>query len=164
MIRLSNRFMQFAYSVPFKVSAELKTAGFEEGTFVVPSGTTGGVDNGITLPGETGKGAKAYMVLSSKRTGRDNISAKPVDVAQVSIGPAIVDTDQIEADVLTKAPGTPLYVTATGTLTATDPTSGTGVIVAYLLDADPAASTSDPVEDYRGFSGAGGFARVHIIG
>ena len=161
MIRLSNRFMQFAYSVPFKVSADLKTAGFEEGTFVVPSGTTGGVDNGIKLPTA---GAKAYMVLSSKRTGRDNISAKPVDVAQVSIGAAIVDTDQIEADVLTKAPGTPLYVTATGTLTATDPASGNGVIVAYLLDADPAASTSDPVEDYRGFSGAGGFARVHIIG
>ena len=161
MIRLTNRYMQYAYSVPFKVSDALKTSGFEEGTFVVPSGTAQGVDNGIKLPTA---GAKAYMVLSSKRTGRDNISAKPVDVAQVSIGAAIVDTDQIEADVLSAAPGTPLYVTATGTLTATDPASGNGVIVAYLLDADPAASTSDPVEDYRGFSGAGGFARVHIIG
>ena len=161
MIRLTNRYMQYAYSVPFKVSDALKTkdGGFEEGTFVVPSGTTAGVDNGITLPAA---GKKAYMVLSSKRTGRDNISAKPVDIAQVLIGPAVVDTNMVEGDVLSSAPGTPLYVTKDGKLTATGAEGA--VVVAYLLDADPvAAGATDPVEDYRGFEGVGGFARVHII-
>lgn len=159
MIRLTNRYMQYAYSVPFKVSDALKTSGFEEGTFVVPSGTTAGVDNGITLPAA---GKKAYMVLSSKRTGRDNISAKPVDVAQVLIGPAVVDTNMVADDVLSSAPGTPLYVDATGKLTKTGAEGA--VVVAYLLDADPVATgATDPVEDYRGFEGVGGFARVHII-
>lgn len=161
MIRLTNRYMQYAYSVPFKVSEALKTkdGGFEEGTFVVPSGTAQGVDNGITLPAA---GKKAYMLLSSKRTGRDNISAKPVDIAQVLIGPAVVDTNMVEGDVLSATPGTPLYVKENGNLTATGAEGA--VVVAYLLDADPAATgATDPVEDYRGFEGVGGFARVHII-
>lgn len=145
MIKLTNRFNQFAYAVPMQVSDTLMESGFEEGTWVVPSA------DGITLPTA---GAKAYMVCNSKREGRDQMSGKAANVAEVWVGSFVVDTNKIAAIAdggTAYAAGQPLYVDADGCLT--NVVDEDGVIVAYVLGVYSGADYGNNIDDnqYDGF-------------
>ena len=121
MIKLSARYDQYAYSVPVQVSDDLLTKGFEEGQWIAPDA------NGYVLPEEAGK--KAFMLISSKRPGRDQFSGKVGAPAQVYVGSFALETDQVNDEEYTL--GAPLYVAKGGKLTST----GTGVVVAYVAGA-----------------------------
>ena len=117
MIRLTARFDQYAYSIPVQLDAELMENGFEEGMWVAPS------ENGYGLP--TGE-AKSFMLISSKRPGRDQFAGKVGVPAQIYVGPFALSTDQIKTDDAF-TPGAALYAGADGLLTVTK----TGPVVAY---------------------------------
>ena len=122
MIKLTERFDQYAYSVAIKPSDNLLSVGFEEGQWVAPGA------NGYDFPTA---GAKAFMLISSKRTGRDQFSGKASAPdtsapAQVYVGSFALATDQFDTNE-TYAPGDALYVKADGKLT----NNGSGVVVAY---------------------------------
>ena len=121
MIRLSARFDQYAYSVPVKVAPELLENGFEEGQWVTPG------ENGYVLATDAKK--KAFMLISSKRPGRDQFSGKVGAPAQIYVGPFALETDQVKDDD-TFTPGAPLYVGADGKLTVT---GGEGALVAAYV-------------------------------
>ena len=123
MIKLTDRFDQYAYSVAVKPSEHLLSAGFEEGQWVAPGA------NGYDFPTA---GAKAFMLISSKRAGRDQFSGKAAAPAQIYVGPFVLSTDQFDDQVVYVA-GDALYVKADGKLTKTNP--GSGVVVAYATGA-----------------------------
>lgn len=117
MIRLTARFDQYAYSVPVQVDPALLTKGFEEGMWIVPG------ENGYKLPDGT---AKSFMLISSKRPGRDQFAGKVDAPAQIYVGPFALSTDQVKIDDVF-APGVALYAGTDGLLTVTEK----GPVVAY---------------------------------
>lgn len=136
MIKLTNRFNQFAYAVPFQVSEALLTEGFEEGSWVK-------VDSNGQLV-QAAAGDKAYMVINSKRTGRDQISGKATKVAEVWIGNFVCDVNQFDTE-QTYTPGEALYVGADGKLTNVKDEDGT--IVAYVLQTYNSADYGNNLDD-----------------
>ncbi len=117
MIRLTARFDQYAYSVPVQLDPALLEKGFEEGMWIAPG------ENGYKLPTGT---AKSFMLISSKRPGRDQFAGKVDAPAQIYVGPFALSTDQVKTDdVFT--PGAALYADKDGLLTITE----SGPVVAY---------------------------------
>ena len=121
MIRLTARFDQYAYSVPVQLDPALLEKGFEEGMWIVPG------ENGYKLPTGT---VKSFMLISSKRPGRDQFAGKVDAPAQIYVGPFALSTDQVKTDDVF-VPGAALYAGTDGLLTVTEK----GPVVAYATGA-----------------------------
>ena len=134
MLNLNNRYDTHAYRVAgdFRFGSAMKEmATIEEGTWV-------SVNTDGTLKVADGTG-KAFILLTSKRPGRDYVTGAGEDpLASVLMGVAILDTDQIDTSGVT--PGAALSVGTAGSAGKLVKQSGSAAVVAYALSA-PDAST-----------------------
>ena len=137
MINKGARFDSYAYrSAEHKIASALVTAGFEDGIFV-------SFDSNGSLVKADGK-SKAFMLTTSKKTGRDLVTGKISAKGSILVGHFMVSTDQV-ASTDAFAPGKALYVNASGllSLTGVTVTVGSGetattippILVGYAMSA-----------------------------
>ena len=123
MLKKENRYDSYAYRISdVPASAELITAGWEEGDFLSYNESGELVKADGTKP--------AFMSMSSCRPGRDQFTGKTTKQASILFGALRVCTNSVDA-AQTYAAGTPLYVGAEGKLTVTKGT----YLVGYACDA-----------------------------
>lgn len=155
MLKKEGRFDQYAYRVAeFPISATLAASEFQDGIWVTIN------SNGELVKADGTK--KAFVLLTSKKTGRDQISGRFNAQGTILMGASRVTTDQVKADD-TYAPCTPLYVGADGKLT----TTGVGLkLVVGTGGAVTATGTGDlPIVAGYALSDmdSDGFVTVYIV-
>lgn len=125
MIKFENRYDEYAYRVA-TLELDPSVSSVEEGQWVTIS------DGKIVISDGT---KKSFMVIGSKRVGRDQVSGVPVKQVAFLHGPFIVATDKFDA-AQTYNDMTPLKVTTGGILTPwVSGTDSPDKIVAYAMGA-----------------------------
>jgi hypothetical protein len=128
MIKFENRFDEYAYRVAYR-ELDSSVTSIEEGKWV----TINAAGNLILSTGAT----KSFLLIGSKRTGRDQLGGKPIQKLSYLYGHFEVSTDKFDGT-KTFANMTPLVVDTNGDLRPYVQASDSAIvhlIVAYSLGA-----------------------------